>query len=496
MDTNIAFMKGFILGGTSFNIPLTQQLKPAFWQLGWDVIEQYDYITPNFDTKIMVNIASAFMRHYNTDGNPQHLTPWTDGWVQWDGFVDTMIHLSLSTNRVVDYWSAFGEPDVDFAGTPAQYIEMNRRTDSILTSADPNARLVAPDFINFNPGLMLWGLDTLHQLGVNLAAVSWHEFGSFAPEDVLVHVQQMRDSLAVRPYAANTQIFIPEFGVPDNRLIPGWNAGWVYYFEKADIDWASHSCFDEYDGNVVFDDCFDGALSGMYMADGITPQPNYWFYKAYAELDELTRIDATSQQPRTIALAGKNDVNQEMRIIAGRYQSPLMGSPMGPGSVDIHIKNYPYGNNSTQPVVMQRIPAQTVAYSVPLTSPVTVFSGNLSFTNDSALINIPVFPDGDVFIIYIHPDTGSILATENISTPQEDESLVTVYPNPTSGEVSLLSVNNFLQVQVVDLLGQVIYESAIHQDEMKINLEGYPAGLYFVHLHAPSTHVIKKLVLN
>jgi hypothetical protein len=35
MDTNIVSMQGFINGGASYNVPLTQKLKPAYWGFGW-----------------------------------------------------------------------------------------------------------------------------------------------------------------------------------------------------------------------------------------------------------------------------------------------------------------------------------------------------------------------------------------------------------------------------------------------------------------------------
>lgn len=494
MDTNTAFMQGFVIGGTNFNIPLTQELEPAFWELGWDIIQQYDYITPNFNVETMVSISTAFMRRYNTDGDPQHLTPWADGWVQWDGFVDTIINLSLSTSRPVDYWVAFGEPDNDFSGTPAQYIEMLRRTDSILKAADPTAKLIAPDFIAFSPGQMLWIVDTLHDLNVHLAAVAWHEYGSYAPENVVTHVQQMRDSLAARPYAVNTKIFIPEYGIPDHRLIPGWNVGWIHYFEKSKIDWSSHGCFDEYDGNVVFDDCFDGALSGMYMSDGTTPQPLYWFSRAYAELNRPGRLETISDQPRTVALASKNDVNQEMKIIVGRYYSTLMGTQFAPANVDIKIRNYPYGINSIQPIVVQRIPAQTVNYSVPLPNPITVFSGTMNFTGDSAVIPIPSFKDGDVYIIYINPDTGSVLPALNIPVTTDENWEIEIYPNPAADHLNIDYGNHVITtLQIFDITGKAIYQNLKNLGSVStIRVGEFANGIYILRIQNEEGYVAEK----
>src|SRR5688572_4362067 len=102
MDTNTAFMQGFINGGVNYNTSLTQHLKPAFWGFGWDVIADYDYTTPNFNLIKMVSIYSAYMSYFGI-GDPLLLQPWTDGYVQWDNFVNTMINQSISTNRPVDF---------------------------------------------------------------------------------------------------------------------------------------------------------------------------------------------------------------------------------------------------------------------------------------------------------------------------------------------------------------------------------------------------------
>src|SRR5688572_9548102 len=85
-DSNTAFMQGFINGGASYNIPLTQELNPVSWGFGWDAITDYDYAVPYFNlTKKMVSIYSAYMAYYGI-GDPLLFQPWTD-WATWDDFV-------------------------------------------------------------------------------------------------------------------------------------------------------------------------------------------------------------------------------------------------------------------------------------------------------------------------------------------------------------------------------------------------------------------------
>jgi hypothetical protein len=494
MDTNIAFMQGFINGGTEYNIELTQKLKPAFWGFGWDVATDYTYTAPNFSLTKMASIYSAYMNYFGI-GDPLLLQPWTGGWVQWDTFVNGMINQSISTNRPVEFWSVFGEPDATFSGTPGQYIEMFRRTDSIIKTVDPLAKMVGPDFIDFGILELLFVIDSLDAVGVHPEAISWHEFGDY-PENIYLHVQQMRDSLAVRPLSGTPQIHIQEYGDPSNRLIPGWSAGWLYYFERSNINWASHACFNEFDGINTWDDCWNG-LSGMYMSDGNTPQPNYWLHRAYADLYRPGRLVTSSAQPRTIALASKQNGNQEMRIIAARYYSIQQGTPDPPANVEVKIRNYPYGNNSIQPILIQRIPAQTVAYSTLLSNPVTVLSSTIQFISDSATVIVPSFVDGDVYVIYINPDMTNILSAENISNDVNgSEDLVTIYPNPARGELTIGSLEGVEAVSIVNAQGAVVYESVVQANLVKVDLTLFPAGLYSVNLRSKEKMVSRKLLIE
>jgi hypothetical protein len=491
MDTNTAFMQGFINGGASYNVPLTIELKPAFWGFGWDAVADYDYAVPNFNLSKMLSIYSCYMAYYGI-GDPLLLQPWTD-WDTWQDFVALCMNNSIATSRPVDYWSVWGEPDASFSGTPAQYIEMFRRTDSVLHAIQPSAKLVGPDMIDFGIIEIMFAVDSLHAVGVHPAAYSWHEFGN-APEVIPSHVQQFKDSLVSRPWAGNPQIHIQEYGNPDNRLIPGWGVGWLYYFEQAKIDWASRACFNEFDGVNTWDDCWNG-LSGMYMMDGSTPQPLYWVHRAYADLNASGRVNTTSDMIRTIALADKNNATEEMKIIVGRYYNQYQGTQDPAANVQIKIKHYPYGNNTTQPLLIQRIPAQSVAYTIPLLSPTTVSTGNVTFTGDSAMINLISFADGDAYVIYINPDVANILSAE---IPDVELNEVFVYPNPTYYYLMIATNQIIGQTTIFDIQGKVVYQSSVtFAGNSEVYIRDLANGIYTLQLtDETGKNYFKKFVKN
>ncbi len=480
MDTSIVLMQGLCLGGMNFDIPKTQELDPAFWVIGWKVDSLYDYIRPNFNSKIMVNVATIYQGRF-TDGFPSSFKPWLDNWVAWDGMVDTLLQFGFPA-RPVQYATLFGEPDNDFTGTPGQFIEMYRRTDSIFQNHNPNAHLVGPDYLFYGINKLLWFVDTLDYLGVELAAVSWHEFNT--PEQSYQHVSEFRDSLAARPWLGNLPIFIPEFGSPDNRLIPGWSVGWRYYFELADIDFASYGCFGEVDAfGTPWSDCWDGGLSGMYMQDDSTTQPLYWIWRAYAELNQDGRLLTSPSQPKTLALASKNDANQEMKIIVGRYDSPFMGTQNASANVQLTIRHYPYGNNSTQTMVIQKIPAQTVPYTIPLSNPITIYTGTVTFAADSAIVPLNSFADGDAYVIYINPAAGSILSTdEPLIELNEDGFSIELYPNPTSDYLTFTTnQSNITDLSIYDVFGKLVYQNSGFTGSMlNIQTGEFANGMYIL----------------
>lgn len=483
LDPSTKFMQGFLHGNPkNVDSILTSKLKPQFWRIGAYALAGSGYLdAKRFNPKITININDYFMIA-NGIATQTLSQPWVNNWVNWDNNVTTLANNAAINNLPVEYWDVWGEPDNFWTGTYAQWIEMYKRTRNIITAILPGAKIIGPEFgfanCNFNVNPILKFLDSLNTAGSGVSGVSWHEFCN--PEDITAHVKQVRDSLAVRPWLGNLQILIPEYAGPANHIIPGWNVGWLYYFEKAKVDWVSHGCWNESDGLNSWTDCEYG-LNGLFMKDNVTPQPNYWVHRAYAEFDGI-RIKAEPNQPRTVALAVKNNTVQEIKVIVGRYDNPNLGGHNAPANVEIKIKDYPYGNGLTLPLFIQRIPSNTVPFSVPLLAPVNTFTGNITFSGDSASIFITNFVDGDVYLVYVNPSVNSILT--NIKQTESDIGFVaSLSPNPTK-EVVLFTSNqsDFKDVlQIIDRYGKVLAEADVTANT-QFSLNELASGIYFVRL--------------
>ncbi|MDI9340543.1 MAG: T9SS type A sorting domain-containing protein [Sediminibacterium sp.] len=483
LDPSTKFMQGFLHGNPKHvDSVLTAKLKPQFWRIGAYALAGSGYLdAKRFNPKITININDYYMiANGITTQTLSH--PWVNNWVDWDNTVTTLANNAAVNNLPVEYWDVWGEPDNFWTGTYAQWIEMYRRTRNIIAGILPGAKVIGPEFgfatCNFQVNPILKFLDSLHTAGGSVTGVSWHEFCN--PEDITVHVKQVQDSLVIRPWLGNLQILIPEYAGPANHIIPGWNVGWLYYFETAKVDWVSHGCWNESDGVSSWSDCEFG-LNGLFMKNNLTPQPNYWVHRAYAELNGV-RVKTVPNQPRTVALAVKNNTVQEMKIIVGRYDNPNLGSHNASANVEIKLKDYPYGSNLTLPLFIQRIPSNNVPFSVPLLAPVTTFTGNITFSGDSASVFISNFVDGDVYLVYVNPSVNSILTSLKQS---ESDAGFTANLSPNPAAESILFTCNQTEfkdvLQIIDSYGNVLTERDV-TDTTKLSVSGLASGVYFFRL--------------
>ncbi len=478
LDSSMQFMQGFLHGGAGFlDSVAVAKLKPAFWRIGAYALAGSGYQeTKRFQPKITVNINDLYMI-INAIPSQTQSQPWTGNWMAWDDLVATVANNSLNNNEPVDHWDVWGEPDNFWTGTYDQWIEMYRRTDSILSSILPNPKIIGPEFgfgtCNFSVQPILQFLDSCYSVGVVVSGVSWHEFCQ--PHEVPLHVQQVRDSLAQRPWLGNLEILIPEYAGPANHTIPGWNVGWLHYLEKSKVDWVSHGCWTETDGANSWSNCEFG-LNGLFMYDNQTPQPNYWVHRAYAELDS-NRLLTNSTNEKIVALAGKNDFSQEMKIVVGKYDNPNLGQHNTPSNVVIKISNYPYCSGCVIPLVVQRIPSNTVNHSIPLLSPESVFIGTTNVVGDSLEVLINGFVDGDAYILYLNPTLESVLSAINF---KEKESEIELYPNPASTQLQVnIKGEESPLLQFYNTFGCLVLELEGSKTS-PMNISNLPNGIYFV----------------
>jgi hypothetical protein len=229
------------------------------------------------------------------------------------------------------------------------------------------------------------------------------------------------------------------------------------------------------------------------MSDNATPQPNYWVHRSYAELG-TRRITTVPAQARTVALAGEDTLNHTLKIIAGRYYNPNLGSHNAPSNVELKIRNYTYAANTTLPLIIQRIPSNNVPYSVPCYSPQTIFNGTVTFAGDSASIMLNGFVDGDVYIIYINPSPGNILGVQQQESNSTNK--ITVSPNPATDMILIESNEDIMQsISIHDLNGRTVLSQNVSPTACSVNVSFLAPGVYTLNVYTETEQVKSKLII-
>ena len=85
---------------------------------------------------------------------------------------------------------------------------------------------------------------------------------------------------------------------------------------------------------------------------------------------------------------------------------------------------------------------------------------------------------------------------ENLSISQYNnlDNSVLIYPNPATDQLNIRLSATFDQLEVVNLLGQVIYTANVNEQEFTINVTNYHSGAYFIRLSGKQGVAIKKFI--
>ncbi len=102
-----------------------------------------------------------------------------------------------------------------------------------------------------------------------------------------------------------------------------------------------------------------------------------------------------------------------------------------------------------------------------------------------------MFQDFDIDL-YVFP----ILEGYVSLSEAELNSLSYVYPNPAKNEVMLASSFSIERVEIVNMLGQVVYSSDVNANSIKVNTSDFATGNYVVKMFTENGMATKKLVVE
>lgn len=71
-----------------------------------------------------------------------------------------------------------------------------------------------------------------------------------------------------------------------------------------------------------------------------------------------------------------------------------------------------------------------------------------------------------------------------------------IYPNPTAGVVTFSNLLIGAKLQIVDVLGNIVYESTVTEQKMNVDMMDYHTGIYFVNIQGKQNTMSQKFVLT
>jgi len=80
---------------------------------------------------------------------------------------------------------------------------------------------------------------------------------------------------------------------------------------------------------------------------------------------------------------------------------------------------------------------------------------------------------------------------------QINPNAIAVYPNPTSGLINIVTTQDILRLELYDQLGQLLYEQAISNEKVTLNVSNFENGIYFIRCYDHAGQfIVKKIVVQ
>jgi hypothetical protein len=415
-DSDIGILKlhsGFLHGRdeqqANYNDSLIEALNPEEWRL-------YKYQSYELAKQNYANITYGLSDHYAWyKGGFPNADPWNN-WTEYEDFILYVMQVydNYFPDYPVEYYDIWNEPDHSYfwTGNYNQLLELFYRAYNVVKSYKPDAKVVGPSISWFRPGEggvegivdFLIDLDDIY--GVRLDAISWHENGGTwydtRPDGIPTRANYLRQQIQYHFQDYSPELHVNEFMGKQVHLSPGWNVGFLYYIEKAEIDRSMRACWwiystDPYD---YWCDCWAG-LNGLLMKDGETPLPAYWIWLRHAQMEYEIKLDVSFSDVYTNVISTRNTTSNIVKLLIGRYLKT------SPNDVKINIDDYSFSQYAL--VRIEKVPNDPDFYLDPPIAkampegPELISNEIVELIDDSIQINIDDYIDGDAYLITIYP---------------------------------------------------------------------------------------------
>jgi hypothetical protein len=148
-------------------------------------------------------------------------------------------------------------------------------------------------------------------------------------------------------------------------------------------------------------------------------------------------------------------------------------------------------NNAPSIVIPYNVTIDSANYKIQL-SPFNLLEPGQAYT-------IKIYADFEDFSDNVMAEKQIIFTTEQTTTVnlENQQHTISLFPNPTAGSVFFNNVNQIEKVIILTITGEIIYpETKILNNELIINLENHPNGIYVINLYCIDGSVITNKVIK
>jgi hypothetical protein len=93
-------------------------------------------------------------------------------------------------------------------------------------------------------------------------------------------------------------------------------------------------------------------------------------------------------------------------------------------------------------------------------------------------------------------NTSAPFTYNSVGINKETNNIITVYPNPTIGLLTVLGHSNTTMAVITDVSGKILKSFELKNNISSLDISNLPNGIYFVRLQSAENHFVQKIVLN
>ncbi|OYT13155.1 MAG: hypothetical protein B6I19_06615 [Bacteroidetes bacterium 4572_114] len=98
----------------------------------------------------------------------------------------------------------------------------------------------------------------------------------------------------------------------------------------------------------------------------------------------------------------------------------------------------------------------------------------------------------DAFVFMID----NLMITTVTGIEENEVNNVSIYPNPATGFVNIESTDMLKSVSLINYTGQVVYQTPVNNNQIRINTNDLPTGVYFVRMETVNGISNQKLIIK